>query len=441
MAALLRLVDIPSILGSFLSSDPRFAIASILSDQGRRQNATAIAPHSTHGPEWAHITPDVKAQWLLSVWLVLWFMTWARAWAYIVCALLSKREYVERIARKHMQDTLIKAAEWRWSIVLATDVVNRTRMPTVILSPAYFITVRNERVGMQGDLEHTATVWRWRWLKPIVPDPTAGLDTASVGSDGAMNTISILERCNNRCDDAYLHPSDEVALSARLPAEARANAERAANAMATQLRANNGDGCVFVLHGSPGSGKSTAVRALALSLKGRLLADYDPTRKGDCLPMTIAEWADADSTLVVAVEEFDVALRNIIAGVPTPDDTVLDACDKSSFNKLMDMVHRKKNVVLVMTTNLSPSDLHDICKGDKSLLRPGRVDTWFPFEAASQSVPASNTSDAASDVPWSDPAWSDRAPSSSMRHDSAASVASRRRSLSRRTSPSPKPWR
>lgn len=165
-------------------------------------------------------------------------------------------------------------------------------------------------------------------------------------------------------------------------------ANEVAEIMATlHLKHFGCNACIFLLHGPPGCGKSTAVRMLTHKLDAKLYSEYNPVRVGESMRSLLSNHMylmDGTQRLVIGFEEFDVSLESIFAGkMKSTDEYILDAFDKQSWNTLWDTYRYRKYTVVVMTTNKSVAEcrqlvhLHD---ASGSMLRAGRIDGHFVWE-------------------------------------------------------------
>ena len=250
-------------------------------------------------------------------------------------------------------------------------------------APYFVAYVETLLVGFEAAQYTKIHVYRWRWSPPL---SNADRDAPSKLLVTMDNVIKVLECCSNDVRDVgNLSTFKEIALDDAMPAEARECAKTAATEIADAYKQGNGKACVFVLHGSPGVGKSSTAREVTRLLNGILYSAYDPTRCGECLWGIISNYAMDSAPMVIAFEEFDIALSAVVnQTVQETDDLRRDATDKRSWNGLLDRLKRKTNVVMIMTTNRMRSDLvSDVCNGDESYIRPGRVDRHIELQHAS----------------------------------------------------------
>ena len=252
---------------------------------------------------------------------------------------------------------------------------------------ASVVVAASDWIGMYSDLNVTLTIYAWAWSEnPII--------LSSTSTDSDENMIKVLEATSNEVRDAsYLNENCQIAVHRSIPEAVKLCSENIASAIIDKFKMGNHDSMVCILMGKPGVGKSTVARVLTKQLNGVLYPAYNPTRVGQCLKAVTNECkaSEGDVPLVIVMEEFDVALRNIMNGnVHGTDDIELDAKDKSSWNLLLDDIHVTKHVVMILTTNCTWPELQLLCKNDTSLLRQGRVDCTYVVEPSDvASYPAS----------------------------------------------------
>jgi hypothetical protein len=247
------------------------------------------------------------------------------------------------------------------------------KLPGTVLSWRLFATGRVTVSEMSGDSYACLTVYQWRGAAPLIAEDDADFTEAA-------GRIRVLKPTSNSVDDAS-HLSMFTQVTVTSPIDPTAPSSVAAKRMASAFQ-NKGRAATFVLHGGPGLGKSCSARLLAGKLDARLWTGYDPTRHGMVLNLVNYQYADDGHPLVVVVEEFDVPLQAIMdATVEDKEKMLVDAKNKSSWNTLLDDVQYEKHLILVLTTNKTRAQLlDDICMGDQSLLREGRIDAWIDFD-------------------------------------------------------------
>ena len=333
-----------------------------------------------------------------ALFIVYWLARWSRVWLLV----LHVRTYrsSEDIPTVHrLVDTANKdAAEGRAWVFGSTELWHRRQVPRFVFMlrgrlPILIVNAITSHMGYENHIELTTYVVSLRGSAPVVPEPEAD-DT-----DSPNDVITVLEPGSNDMADSYLEEFQQTAIDSDVPEHAAQAAMAAANAMEEAYIKSNRKAKVFILKGSPGCGKSTAVRALALRLNATLYGLYNPTRTGECIWSLLAKYPSKDAPLLIAFEEFDVPLANLMRGGVTETDKLRrDATDKSSWNNLLDRFKRNKNVVLVMTTNRSDRELlDDVCRGDESLLRPGRVDMRIEFDDPAAKAEGSESASFAGD--------------------------------------------
>lgn len=240
-------------------------------------------------------------------------------------------------------------------------------MYMVSLRPFTLVISTVELGGLANDVWVTVTVLRIMGSAPVVPDYQPLTKAESVD----VPTIDVLERVND-----YTEESKQRVSSDRVSKKIYDSSLSVAKQIAEEFRRGGRVAMVCVFHGSPGCGKSTAIRMLAHELKMKLYNDYDAT---DCrMSMSNILVNSVDNGLVIGFEEFDVALSQIMSGkVRCYESKQPDATDKASWNKLIDRFRWRTNVIMVCTTNDSLEELYKKIDGDTSMLRDGRIDKHF----------------------------------------------------------------
>eukprot|EP00798_Chlamydomonas_sp_ICE-L_P019529 gene19529-26205_t len=316
-----------------------------------------------------------------AVFIVYWLARWSRVWLLVLNVLTYRAsEDIQTVHR--LVDTANKeAGEGRAWMFGNTELWHRRQVPRFVILwkgrlPFLIINAITSHMGYNTHNELTAHVVGLRGSAPVVQEPEADDKNSQEG------VITVLEPGSNDVGGSYLEEFPQTAIDSDVPAQAAQAAMTAAAVMEDAYIKSKCKAKVFILKGSPGCGKSTAVRALALRLNATLYGLYNPTRTGECIWTLLAKYPSKNAPLLIAFEEFDVPLANLMRGHVTETDKLRrDATNKSSWNNHLDRFKRNKNVVLVMTTNRSDRELlDDVCLGDESLLRPGRINMRIEFD-------------------------------------------------------------
>lgn len=328
-----------------------------------------------------HQSPDaLAAQWimrfmpLLPMFAAQWFLN--VLWDIVINTMYERRVYrsiSELSATTRILDILSRL---QWTLRIGGELLDKHIVPnTLISATGIFAKSVVTTMPLGREVDAVVTVWRPRWLPDLMPDPTPA-PTPELG-----NTIKVLERRNNSSDSApkYDLIKELVLPPMGLPLDVATNARVVADLIAKTFHEKGCCASVYVMHGGPGVGKSTAVRIVAHLLHAVLYPDYNPTSPGDCLNKMITDYCCHHQTpLVVAYEECDISLQRIRDDTVVPHDRfLLDATDKATWSKLIDRIKRRTNVVLIMTTNRSYEQFQELADADRSMFRRGRVDAHF----------------------------------------------------------------
>lgn len=289
-----------------------------------------------------------------------------------------------------------------------TEKIGAEDVHTCLVRPSWdpYLAISTSSMTLNGVLTAELVVIKLAWTKSI--DDEAIEYSKSMNSDDE-NEINVLEPVSNsvaECND--LSTFRQVAIDADVPDAVRKRSNVAAKTIVDDYRQSDGKASAYILSGPPGCGKSTtareAVKQLSKSgLDAFLYADYNPTRPGSCIWRIISDYSTKNSPVVFVIEEFDDPLREIMKGTIRDSDCLRrDAISKSSWNSMLDRFARMKHVILIMTTNKTPEELLTLCRGDTSLLRPGRVKRTIEFsndDDENPPPPASTTDE--SNASWS----------------------------------------
>ena len=223
----------------------------------------------------------------------------------------------------------------------------------------------------------TVSVYRLAGSPPIVPDPDAR-PSAAPGK-----TVDVIDPGNNY-ERAYLRKfTERVTDRDSMPPLALAFATHLCDAMVAEFNANGVFGRVFMVHGPMGCGKSVAARLFASHTEATLAPDYQPTKRQS----TLSALVEVSASLVMVADEFDISLAHVVrqsvSGDTGTKKTFADAYDKPSWNALLDRIHRREKLVLILITNKSIDEIYAMVEGDMSLVRRGRIDMHFVHDGES----------------------------------------------------------
>jgi hypothetical protein len=135
---------------------------------------------------------------------------------------------------------------------------------------------------------------------------------------------------------------------------------------------------VVLITGAPNKGKSMIGVFLAQKLNGYYCNEFTPWIPGDSLALLSYDH-DEQSPLIISLDEIDDALVKISSGsIPTNQKLIISTPDKKGWNTMFDNIERsiQKNVIIIMTSNLSRDEISKKCN-DESFLRKPRVTDYF----------------------------------------------------------------
>lgn len=137
---------------------------------------------------------------------------------------------------------------------------------------------------------------------------------------------------------------------------------------------------VFI-HGITGSGKSTVGLLLAKELKGSYCHDFNPTDPGDLFSSLLNDIEfkrreeDDSGPIVIVLEEVNIMIDCITNGTVHKHKNVCTSVhNKMTFNSFLDDMVFHKNIILILTSNVSKRDIDKI---DSSYLRQGRINAYY----------------------------------------------------------------
>lgn len=135
---------------------------------------------------------------------------------------------------------------------------------------------------------------------------------------------------------------------------------------------------VSYIYGEPNSGKSMIGILLAKKLNASIVRTFNPTEPTDNLENLYSEINPSqEKPLIIVLDEFDIILKKIDAGIANHKNMTIQVKDKSSWNGFLDDISLGiyPHIILLLTSNLNPSTINETY--DKSYIREGRVNSFF----------------------------------------------------------------
>lgn len=129
-----------------------------------------------------------------------------------------------------------------------------------------------------------------------------------------------------------------------------------------------------ILYGRPGAGKSMVSILLAKELKASLCDSFNPSDPGDSLARIYNTVCPTeDNPLIIVLEEFDILIKKIHAGIKPHEHIPINVYDKTTWNTFFDKIdrHMYPFLIIIMTSNSHPDTINEL---DSSYIRPGRTD-------------------------------------------------------------------
>jgi len=139
------------------------------------------------------------------------------------------------------------------------------------------------------------------------------------------------------------------------------------------------DHLVVFIDGIPCSGKSSIGYLVAKQIGGSFCHTFNPTVPGDNFHNLITQIRDNGNTdkspIVVVLEEIDILLHNIHNNKVVENPKISTSVkDKSSWCSFLDDMFIHENIILIMTSNKSKSEIDTT---DPAYLRKSRVNLFF----------------------------------------------------------------
>lgn len=147
---------------------------------------------------------------------------------------------------------LAKMCYWRIGSV-QTDANHQVPEYIVVLNPPMLVVSSAKMMGMEVDRVLTCVIYR-PWFVPEFEQDGNKVQ----GSAKLIKTFTNVNKDPSK--DTDLRPTLQQVCSKNVPCDAKDRATLAAEAIVSRFRTGNRAGCVFVIHGEPGSGKSLTGR-------------------------------------------------------------------------------------------------------------------------------------------------------------------------------------
>lgn len=126
----------------------------------------------------------------------------------------------------------------------------------------------------------------------------------------------------------------------------------------------------IILHGYPGTGKSSLIHALASELNYNIaLLNFDSTMTDKELMLAIKR---LDDNTILVMEDIDVLFK-----ARKENDEFKHKISFSGLINVLDGISNKDKLIIIMTTNY-------LCNLDSALKRPGRIDKLIEFNYATK---------------------------------------------------------
>lgn len=139
------------------------------------------------------------------------------------------------------------------------------------------------------------------------------------------------------------------------------------------------------LHGRSGIGKTYTAYGLKKTIETKFLNnvmlydDFNPAIIGISI-FKILSNARQDQPVIIVMNEIDIAYKKVFSGEQSFDPRGSYTKDKTSFNNMLDYISSVRYVIVIFTSEKSPSELMNDSHNYHSFMRKGRIDIFVEMK-------------------------------------------------------------